>query len=150
MNESLIKQRLINIVEKHKKSMPWFVLDELLSVIKDCGANYINTLSSHDPNTTQAERIVEKVCQAAKISIPEFKSRTRRQDVIDARRVAIHHIYPSLMSCRQTALFLGVMKRANVTHHKKKYADLYSTNPMFKALADRSHYLINEKEESTS
>ena len=149
MNESLIGQKLINIIERHKKNIPWFVLDELISVAKECRANDINSPSTVDPNIIQAERIIQLVCRASNITIPELKSSSRKGCIIDAKRIAVHHIYPDLLSCRRTSKILGTIKRATVVYHKKKYADLYSVNPEFREVADRANDLINKKEGAT-
>lgn len=140
-----MEQEILDIISRYKKSIPLFVINAINDVLQKENMPEIDRSSAVVYKTEEAESIIEAVSLVVNIPVGEIKQKTRKGTVVDARRIAINHIYPRLLSSVKTAQLFDGINNSDVVYHKKKYKDLVTTDRCFRQRAIKVKDFLQEK-----
>lgn len=123
-----------------ERSIKWYVRRAYILGMKDStprtGGRAVNERT-----------ISDAVCRVFNITNDQLTSANRNRNIVDARKVFIHHYYPVARSQRQVAEHLKAVKRSTVACSMKSYAELYSVDRSFKEKADMVSAMLYEDKE---
>lgn len=82
-------------------------------------------------NEETIKRIMDAVCSVFEITKEQLCSKTRKRNIVDARRVFIYFYYPTVRSQLIVASALRVIGRSTVANHQETFYDLYENDRYF-------------------
>lgn len=92
------------------------------------------------------EVIINAICLLLKIKISDIKSKNRKREVVDARRICVYLIREFLprVQHKNIALTFGDFDESWVTYSVDMTEDLLDTDKQFKRKYDLAHSEINK------
>lgn len=118
-----------------RRSIEWYIHRAYLLGMK-------NAIPREERRIINESVICDAVCNVFKINKDQLMSSSRIRDLVDARKVFIHHYYPVARSQSKVADYLKNVKRSTVACSLKSYIELYSVDRNFKEKADMVSAII--------
>lgn len=133
---------MINIPRKNN-----YTTEEVIDLVNKAyiqGSDDVCSAFEHTKKEQIIERVVNSVAIVFELSVDRIKSKSQNRDIIDAKKIIYHLLYPTVGTFEYIARLFH-QHHSTVIFHYKSYDYLYINNSDFRKKAQRVQYLLKDE-----